>query len=207
MDLLSTILACSLYVDDDPLVRAIAESNSQSNPDFVFDASVDATQIDPLPPPKSVDAAVTRAREILAKGDRPLLGLMQLAPEWLDAFGRPLAEAFDPCENIAIGTAMLSAFDYACGLESTASRSPAKPLRAQASEAHPRRSCALRKYEDAMGLPDFVSLTTLELRYQRLARVDLSATPILSAPSARAWGSDKLFVFSSPGSFAPLTPP
>src|SRR5579862_4978196 len=41
MDVLSTILACSLYLEDDSIVRAIAESNSQSNPYFVLDASID----------------------------------------------------------------------------------------------------------------------------------------------------------------------
>jgi hypothetical protein len=202
MDLLSAILTCSLYLADDGLVRAIAESTSESNPYFVMDASVDLTQVDPTPRAKSTSEAATRATDILAKGGRPLLGLLRVPPAWMDAFGRDLAAAFDPCTNLAVGTAMLSQFDVECsgrGDKTRAHSHAITAMRGVPSAAH--RQCVLHKYEDAIGDPDFALTTTLELRYQRLAHPRVEAAPIFApAPSAH-WGPDQLLVSAS---FLPL---
>jgi hypothetical protein len=191
MDLLTTILTCSLYIADDSLVRAIAESNPQSNPYWVLDASADLTQVDPPAPPKSATEALARASDILAKGGRPVLGLLQVPPGWLSAFGRELGAAFDPCTNIAIGTAMLSEFDTQCAA-AQAPRGSSKP-RAR-SGAPGRRRCVARKYEEAIGLPDFATVTTLELRYQRLRLPDVADAPIFPSASAPSWGPAELLV-------------
>jgi hypothetical protein len=205
MDLLSVILACSLYTADDDLVRAIAESNSQSNPDFVQNTSIDPTQMDAPPPAKTFDAAVAQARGILSSGGRPILGLMQVTPSWLDAFGRELKDAFDPCTNIAIGTAMLSAFDYACAREGTSPRARPKPLPPSGREA--RRQCVLGQYGEAIGLADFMTLTRLELRYQRPKTAAVEGAPIFADPSAQTWGPNQLLVSTRPRSLLPSTPP
>jgi hypothetical protein len=194
MDLLTTILTCSLYISDDALVRAIAESNAQSNPYFVIDASVDLTQVDPPPAPKSATEAAARATDILAKGGRPVMGLMQLAPAWVSAFGRDLAAAFDPCTNIAIGSAMLSAFDAECAHAGTFKRRVAAAARSVHSPSATVRGCVVRKYEEAIGLPDFAAVTTLELRYQRPHRPDVTDAPIFAAASQASWGPDQLLV-------------
>jgi hypothetical protein len=182
MDLLTAILTCSLYLADDGLVRAIAESTPEQNPAFVLDASVDLTQVDPPPPPKTADEALARTRAILARGGRPVLGLMQIPPGWLSAFGRELAEAFDPCTNIAVGTAMLAEFDAACATDAAGGRGgPRVHMHSRVGEAGARsatqRRCILRRYEQAIGLPDFAAVTTLELHVQRDA-----APPSLEAP-------------------------
>jgi hypothetical protein len=195
MDLLTLILTCSLHADDDALVRAIAESNAQSNPYFVLDAAVDLTQVDPPAPPKSAAEASARASDILAKGGRPLLGLLELPPPWLGAFGRELADAFDPCTNLAIGSAMLSEFDAQCAA-APAPKSPSKPH--AASPPAGRRRCVLRKYEEAIGLPDFATLTTLELRYQRLHPPDVADAPILAPLSAPSWGPNQILATLPP---------
>jgi hypothetical protein len=204
MDVLTAILACSLYASDDDLVRAIAESNSQSNPYFVQDACIDPTQVDSPPPAKTIDAAVVQARGVLQSGGRPILGLMQVTPSWLDAFGRELKDAFDPCTSIAVGTAMLSAFDYACGLEGASPRVRPKPLSPSGRAA--RRQCVLGKYGEAIGLADFMTLTRLELRYQRPKAAAVEGAPIFAAPSARAWGPDQLLVSTLPSSLLPPIP-
>ncbi len=201
MDVLSAILACSLYASDDDLVRAIAESNSQSNPDFVTDAAIDTTQIDPPLPAKTTDAAVAEAHGILASGGRLILGLMQLTPTWLDAFGRELKDAFDPCTNIAIGTAMLSEFDYACARDGASPRARTKPVSPSGRDA--RRQCVLGQYGEAIGLSDFVTVTRLELRYQRPKPPAVEGAPIFAAPSARAWGPDQLLVSTLPSAVLP----
>jgi hypothetical protein len=210
MDLLTTVLTCSLFLGDDPLVRAIAESNSQSNPYFVLDASVDLTEVDPPVPPKTLEAAVARAEDVAAKGGRPLVGLMQLPPAWMSAFGRDLRDAFDPCTNVAIGSAMLSQFDYECDAEG-APKPGARAQRAHTAVAA-RRSCILHKYQDAIGL--VVTITTFELRYQRLVRPDVSDAPIFAPPAASAWGPRALLVhaagsplLSTPSTPASSTPP
>jgi Transglycosylase SLT domain len=200
MDVLTTILTCSLYLADDSLVRAIAESTSQSNPYFVFDAAVDMTEVDPPAPPKTVEAAVARVEEVAAKGGRPLVGLMQLPPAWVSAFGRDLREAFDPCTNVAIGSAMLSQFDYECDAERAAkptARSRGRPAPRSHAAGATRRACILRKYQDAIGLADFVDITTFELRYQRLVHPDVSDAPIVAPAAQSAWGPRALLVHAT----------
>jgi hypothetical protein len=191
MDLLTTILTCSLYLADDDLVRAIAASTPEKNPFFVVDASVDATQIDPPPPPQSAHDALARTQAIAAQGGRPLLGLLQVPPVWLSAFGRDLADAFDPCTNIAVGTAMLSAFDFDCAAWAS-NVAPKPPQRHVPSAA--RRRCVLRKYEEAIGLPDFAAVTTLELHAQRPMPPPVADAPILAPFAASRSGPDSLLV-------------
>jgi hypothetical protein len=204
MDLLTTILTCSLYLADDNLVRAIAESSSQRNPYFVLDTSIERIVVDPPALPKSASEALARTADILANGGRPVLGLMQVPPLWMSVFGRELADAFDACTNIAVGTAMLSQFDSECAAEGTPKTAP-KP---RAPSAAGRR-CVLRKYEEAIGEGEFATVTTLELRYQRPLAPSIADAPIFAAPQARNWGPDQLLVPASvllAKSISPSTP-
>jgi Transglycosylase SLT domain len=204
MDVLSAILACSLYASDDDLVRAIAESNSQSNPYFVVDTSIDLADVDPPSPAKTIDAAVAHAQGILSSGGRPILGLMQVTPPWLDAFGRELKDAFDTCTNIAIGTALLSQFDYECAREGPSPGARSKSFSPSGRDA--RRQCVLGKYGEAIGLADFVTLTRFELRYQRPKLAAVEGAPIFAPPSARVWGPDQLLVSTLPSAVLPFVP-
>jgi hypothetical protein len=201
MDLLTTILACSLYASDDALVRAIVEGPSAKNPYLVLDAALDPTQVDPPPAPKSEGEALARDQELLAKGQRPLLGLLELPPAWLGAFGRDLPSAFDPCTNIAIGSAMLSEFDFECGASSATRQG-----RALALERTNRRACVLRKYEAAIGTVDFEAAILLELSVQRPMKAEVEAAPIFAPESGRTWGPDQLLVHM-PIALVPPSPP
>ena len=202
MDLLTTILTCSLYLADDDLVRAIAESTSASNPYFVLDGSVDWTQVDSPPMPKDAPAAVARTTDILSKGGKPLLGLLEVPPAWMTAFGRELAAAFDPCTNLAVGTAMLSQFDSECaaqgGTKGLVLHAPSAETRRGRPRSAAHRRCVLSKYEAAIGSPDFATTTLLELRVQRAARPSVEAAPIFAPLRERRWGPDALFVPPSP---------
>ena len=120
---------------------------------------------------------------------KPLLGLLELLPAWVDLFGRPLSSAFDPCTNVAVGSAMLSQFDSECAAQGIA-KAPAK----RSAPSPARRRCVLRKYEEAIGLPDFATITTLELRYQRPTRPSVTDAPIFAPASSRSWGPDQLLV-------------
>jgi len=187
MDLLATILTCSLYASDDAVVRAIAEGPSAKNPYFVVNTAAPAG--DASPAPKTEKDAVLRSQELIAEGGRLLLGLLEVPPSWVDAFGRPLASAFDPCVNIAIGTAMLSEFDSQC-----ADKVPPRTPRARMLERTNRRVCVLRKYEAAIGAADFADAILLELSVQQPARGSIENAPIFAPPSARSWGPDRLLV-------------
>jgi hypothetical protein len=213
MDVLTTILSCSLYLADDDLVRAIAQSTSESDPDFVFDASIERIEVEPSPIPKTAAEAMARTRAIVARGGRPLLGLMQVPPVWLSAFGRDLIDAFDPCTNIAVGTAMLSQFDFECAGEKTeAAHAPRRtvPPNAETQASGLRaptafsalvrepsanlRHCVLRKYEEGIGLPEFATVTTLELHYQRPTVSTVLDAPIFVPAAQGRPGADSLLV-------------
>ncbi len=90
MDLFATILTCSLYGSDDPLVRAIAEGPSGSNPYLVLDPVADASEAGAPPSPRSEAEAAARAKGLIAQGATPLLGLLELPPAWLESL-RPTA--------------------------------------------------------------------------------------------------------------------
>jgi len=115
---------------------------------------------------------------------------LQVPPAWMSAFGRELADAFDPCTNIAVGTAMLSQFDSECA-GSRAQNAAAKP-RTPRSAA--RRRCVLHKYEEAIRLTDFATVTSLELRYQRPLRPQIADAPIFAGAQAGGWGPNQLLV-------------
>ena len=188
MDLLATILTCSLYGSDDALVRAIAEGPSGSNPYLVLDPVADASEPDTPRSLKSEAEATARAKGLMAQGATPLLGLLELPPAWLELFGQPLPSAFDPCTNIAIGTAMLSDFDSECARSARGRAGPAL------LEHVNRRACVLRKYEAAIGADDFEEVIQLELSVQRPKAPSIADAPIFAPASARAWGPDRLLV-------------
>jgi hypothetical protein len=198
MDLLTTILTCSLYASDDAVVRAIAEGPGEANAFLVVSAVADATQVMGSAPHTETDA-LRRVVDLGAKGGRPLLGLLGVPPAWIEAFGRPLASAFDPCTNIAIGSAMLSEFDYEC-----ASPPSGADERARALERTNRRACVLRKYEAATGAEDFAHAVQLELSAQRTATARVEDAPIFAPAVPTHWGPDQLLVPVS--ALAALTP-
>jgi hypothetical protein len=107
------LLGCNLYTAAEPLVRAIAQSNSHSNPFSVVDPSMDYRQVEVPPDVRTLEAALARLDELTSKGGKPLLGLMQVPLAWMTAFGRQPPDAFDACVNVSVGTAMLSALNKA----------------------------------------------------------------------------------------------
>jgi hypothetical protein len=198
MDLLATILTCSLYASDDAVVRAIAEGPSGKNPYFLVNTAAPAEGAALLPTTEK--EALARSRDLIAQGGKLLLGLLEVPPSWVDAFGRPLESAFDPCINIAIGTAMLSQFDSEC-----ADKVPRRTERARMLERTNRRVCVLRKYEAAIGAEDFADAILLELSVQQPESASIEDAPIFSRPTARTWGPDRLLV-PLPVALAPPAP-
>jgi hypothetical protein len=200
MDLLSVLLACNLYTSDEPLVRAIAQSNSHSNTFSVVDPSMDYRQVEVPPEPKDLDAALARLQDLTSKGGKPLLGLMQVPPSWMRMFGREPRDAFDACINVSVGTAMLSALDRECAaptgprVEPVGRRSRRLPVTVTLP---PQRACVVRKYGQAIGMQDFELLITLELGGQRplpRASAPTDSPIVFPDPNERTWGPDCIFV-------------
>lgn len=192
MDVLTALLACSLYPADDALVHAIAESNSESNPYFVYDPTLDPAEGQRQPDPHSLDQAVAREADVIAKRAVPLLGLFEIPPAWVAAFGRESAEAFDPCTNTAIATAWLSTFESECARAAHAAHAPHSKR-----VALEQRPCVLRRYAEALHMPDVVTVVTLEVSAQRPTPLAIFNAPIFAPAAARPWGPDHVF--------APLT--
>jgi hypothetical protein len=189
MHVLAAILTCSLH-GDDALVRAIVD-NVHDNPFAIVTPELDPDTDAASSAPQTLDAAVAQLREVTAHGGEPLLGLMQAPVAWASAFGRSPEDLFDPCINVSIGSAMLSAFDYACARSAGAGAPKTTPAPGFAS----RRGCALRRYAQAIQMPELTTVVALTLRYQRATPAPVSDAPIFAlAPERRAWGSDCVFV-------------
>jgi hypothetical protein len=201
MDLLTAILACSLYWDDD-LVRAMAESNSRGNPYAVVDgaATLDDMALDTSPPPRSLDAALASMGAIVSRGGSPLLGWMQVPVSWAEVYGKPRESLLDPCTNLEVGTARLSEFDYECARDERpgGSRRGEPPDHIRRFSAS-RRICITQKYASAIGMPEFERVVSLELRFQgsMAARApNILARPAAEpahAPSGSSWAGRRLF--------------
>jgi hypothetical protein len=144
MDVVTLILACSLYPDD-ALVRALISVQSQDNPYFVGDLATLKTS-DRL---TSTEAAMVEADAISRKDGRPAVGLLGIPIDWARRFDREPRELFDPCTNIAIGTAMLSEFEAECIHSKPSSRLRDHP---DHNCSNKPRSCVLRKYAHGLGL-------------------------------------------------------
>jgi hypothetical protein len=198
MDVLAAILACSLYPNDDALVRALT-AEAHANPDFVYDPTVDPAASDQPPEPRSAAQAIARAEEVQLKQATPLLGLLAIPPSWLAAYGRSVSDAFDACTNVAIGTAYLAAFDAEC------SRAPGRP-RHPAPAAVERRACVLRRYADALDMPELVLVVNLELRSLRSVPPAVFEAPIFEAAPEHPWGPTQILAPVDPALTAAPSP-
>ena len=109
---------------------------------------------------------------------------------------RDIEDAFDPCVNVALGTAMLAAFESECasGARDDVTVPPLASRETRGLAAmRLHRACVLRKYESAIGEADFAAVTTLELRAQRLAPVVVTDAPIFLPAGAHVGGLDPIF--------------
>jgi hypothetical protein len=167
MDILSAILACSLYRDD-ALVRAVVQTNSHGNPYAVVDATLAELSDAPRPEPRSAAAATELATNIAALRELPLLGLMQVPASWATIYGKQLRDLFDPCINVTVGTAKLSDLDYQCArAEKVKMRKPTPRQSNARPKVESRRHCVIRKYADAIRMPEFALVVSVELEHQR----------------------------------------
>jgi hypothetical protein len=105
----------------------------------------------------------------------------------LVALGRPRAEAFDACTNIAIETAWLATFENEC---TRAAGPPA--TRHDARVAIAQRACVLERYAGALRMPDLPLIVGFELRAQPSQTAPVLDAPIFPAGETGPWGPDRI---------------
>jgi hypothetical protein len=174
MDVLTIILACSVYPDDS-LVRAMVDLASQGNPYFVGDLTTLLT----FDQSKSAPDAQRVVSEIDKRGGRPAVGLMGLPPAWAS---RPIqlpgktgptrasADLFDSCTNIRVGSAVLRDYLDSCSRTHsvTTLATPVDPARVRTAAPEALRLCALRKYAADLGVDGFAEAVISYLPRQRV---------------------------------------
>ncbi len=185
MDVTTAILACSLYADD-VLVHAIVDSGSANNAYYVRDVAAAANVGEQ---PRSLEGALDRTGYIEATAGAPAVGLMQLHPAWLTKFGRQLRDAFDPCVNVSIGTAMLSQFAYECARTSRTNR-------AGTPDAVDRQTCVTHKYAEGIGLTGFDDLVAFNVlaRSTQTIRPSAVEAPLFTLGTESNWGPLRILV-------------
>ena len=208
MDVLTLILACSVFPDDS-LVRAMVELASQGNPHFVGDMTTLAT----FDKTATVPAAEHLVAELGRQGGRPVVGLMGLPPSWAVRYGRSRQELYDGCVNIWVGTAVLSSHYESCVAAHAAIFTPAKAGDRQKRVAPPEavRLCALRRFGADLGVDGYAESILRLLPKQRLlftpANYGHDAQPAHNDMSCRCPEDEEELVLPPPAKRRPKVAP
>lgn len=106
MDLVTLILACSLYADN-TVPYAMVQAGSGNKPLFV---TVDnqSKQF------KTESEAIAFTQTKIAQGKKVNIGLMQISSQWLPEVGAHAADLFRPCKNMVIATQIMNKLRLQC---------------------------------------------------------------------------------------------
>jgi type IV secretion system protein VirB1 len=107
MDLITMVLACSLYADNS-ITNAMVQVGSQNQP---FAIAVDGGTPKNF---KSQSEALSYANKQISAGHTVDIGLMQIPSTWLKAYHVTVADILMPCKNMVIGTEILYHSEAKC---------------------------------------------------------------------------------------------
>jgi hypothetical protein len=109
MDLVTMILACSLY-NDNSIVNAMAHVGSQNNP---LTVTVEDGATETFPDAKQ---ATSFAVQQIQEGHTVDIGLLQIPSFWLKQFAANtnIQDLFLPCRNMVLATKVLNAAEEKC---------------------------------------------------------------------------------------------
>ena len=114
MDLVTLVLACSLY-SDNAIPYAMIETGSENNPLVVT--------VDSKPKQfKTELEAITYTQQQMAQGKIVNIGLMQVPSQWLPKVGAHAADLFRPCKNLVVSTQIMNKAQLQC--QTLAERNP-----------------------------------------------------------------------------------
>ena len=100
------VLACSIAGSDPALIRQIIEVESHFDPLAI---NVNGRNYRFIKP-KTKTEAITTVKQAIAKGYSVDIGLMQINSRHLQRLGYTIADAFEPCKNIAAGSRIFAEF-------------------------------------------------------------------------------------------------
>ncbi|MGC1855019.1 MAG: hypothetical protein WA659_06585 [Candidatus Aquirickettsiella sp.] len=127
MDLVTLVLACSLYTDNS-IPYAMIQTGTQNNPLVVTVEGETKTF-------KTIPAAIQYTRTQIASGKNLEIGLMQISSRWLPGIGAHASDLFRPCKNLVVATQILEKLRLQC--QSLAANNPGMDI----------QSCALSLYK------------------------------------------------------------
>ncbi|OIZ99045.1 hypothetical protein BEV13_06335 [Rickettsiella grylli] len=114
MDLVTLVLACSLYTDNS-IPYAMIQTGSRNNP-LVVSVEGDTRSF------KTISAAIRYTHRQISLGKNPEIGLMQIPNRWLSEVDAHVSDLFRPCKNVVVGTQILEKLRLQC--QSFAAQNP-----------------------------------------------------------------------------------
>lgn len=114
MDLVTLILACSLYTENS-IPYAVIQTGSM-NKALLVTVDNRAKQF------KTESSAINYTKAKIAQGKKVNIGLMQVSSQWLPEIGADAASLFRPCKNMVIATQIMNKLRLQC--QTLASRNP-----------------------------------------------------------------------------------
>jgi hypothetical protein len=120
MDLVTLVLACSLYTDNS-IPYAMIQIGTHNNP-LVVTVDGDTKTF------KTIPAAVQFTRNQIALGKTLNIGLIQISKQWLPEIGAHASDLFRPCKNLVVATQILEKLRLQC--QSIAANNPSTDIQA-----------------------------------------------------------------------------
>jgi hypothetical protein len=106
MDLVTLVLACSLYADNS-IPYAMIQTGSKNNP-LVVTVNNETKYF------KTESAAALYTQKQITQDKTVYIGLMQLSSYWLPKIDTPINELFRPCKNLVIATQIMNTLHSHC---------------------------------------------------------------------------------------------
>jgi hypothetical protein len=106
MDLVTLVLACSLYANN-TIPYAMIQTGSENNPLRVTSGGETKHF-------KTESEAITYTQTKIAQGKTVDIGLMQVSSQWLPEIGAHAADLFRPCKNVVIATQIMNTLQLKC---------------------------------------------------------------------------------------------
>ena len=106
MDLVTLVLACSLYADHS-IPYAMIQTGTQNNPLVVTVEGTRKTF-------KSMPLAIRYTQRQIAEGIKVDIGLMQISSQWLPVIAAHASDLFRPCKNLVVATQILEKLHLQC---------------------------------------------------------------------------------------------
>lgn len=114
MDLVTLILACSLYTNN-AIPYAMIQTDSKNDP-LMVSVSNNSKHF------TTTTEAIHYTQQQITQGQKVNIGLMQISSQWLPEIGAHAADLFRPCKNLVVATQIMNKLRLQC--QTLAERNP-----------------------------------------------------------------------------------